>query len=152
MLQRRCICRDSSFSIRNRSWSVCKCLFLFHRNVYNDLFDFNSVHSSIRGVLGSTFILSANFGILFAFIIGNYFNFYMFPKVVIAIIIVYTVAFFFIPESPAFLMKQKKISVSTTLPCWVLKWAPTKIMWNILPSVAARCYPYVFRILCLFHS
>lgn len=67
---------------------------------------------SVRGVIGSSFILSANFGMLFAFIIGNYFNFYMFPKVVIAIIIVYTVALLFIPESPAFLMKQNKVAVS----------------------------------------
>ncbi|XP_031633567.1 facilitated trehalose transporter Tret1-like [Contarinia nasturtii] len=60
----------------------------------------------VRGFLGSTFILSANFGILLAFVIGNYCDFYTSPKVAIVLMIVYIVLFYFFPESPTFLAKQ----------------------------------------------
>lgn len=77
--------------------------------IFNNLIPFNRV----RGFLGSTFILSANFGILLAFVIGNYCDFYMSPKVAIVLMIVYIVLFYFFPESPTYLVKQGNLTVSS---------------------------------------
>ncbi|XP_031622894.1 facilitated trehalose transporter Tret1-like isoform X2 [Contarinia nasturtii] len=64
----------------------------------------------VRGLLGSTLVLSCNIGILLAFVFGNYFDFYMTPKFVIASTILCAVLLCFFPESPSFLMKQNRIS------------------------------------------
>lgn len=68
----------------------------------------------VRGVLGSTLVLTANMGILLAFVLGNYCDYTMTPKVVIALTVLFVILFSFFPESPSFLMKQNQISVSAT--------------------------------------
>lgn len=65
----------------------------------------------VRGLLGSSFTFSCNFGILLAFTFGNFFDFYTVPILVIALSAIFGVALLFFPESPSFLMKQNKISV-----------------------------------------
>lgn len=70
---------------------------------------------SIRGVLGSTMVLVYNIGICLGFVIGNYCNYYTTPKVVILLDIVFLCAFHYFPESPSFLMKQRRLSVSKQL-------------------------------------
>ncbi|XP_055302942.1 facilitated trehalose transporter Tret1-like [Sitodiplosis mosellana] len=64
----------------------------------------------VRGTLGSTLVLIANMGILLAFVLGNFCNFYTTPKVIIALTIVFEISFCFFPESPKFLLKQNRIS------------------------------------------
>ncbi|XP_055308413.1 facilitated trehalose transporter Tret1-like [Sitodiplosis mosellana] len=64
----------------------------------------------VRGVLGSTLVLSGNIGILIAFTLGNYFDFTITPKFVIASAALCFVLLFSFPETPLFLMKQNKIS------------------------------------------
>lgn len=66
----------------------------------------------VRGVLGSTALLSYSIGMLLVFILGAYCDYHIIPKVVIGITIVCVVLFYFCPESPTFLMKQGKVSVS----------------------------------------
>lgn len=78
----------------------------FGRNFYL------SIIFSVRGVLGSTFTLTCNFGILLSFIFGSFFDFYTTPKFVILLTIVCGILLFFLPESPLFLVKQNKLSVS----------------------------------------
>ncbi|XP_031619027.1 facilitated trehalose transporter Tret1-like [Contarinia nasturtii] len=63
----------------------------------------------VRGVLGSTLILAENIGILLAFILGHFCDYYTTPKVVIALMIICSVLLFFFPESPPFLMKQNQV-------------------------------------------
>ena len=65
----------------------------------------------IRGILGSTFVLSSNMGILLAFIFGHYFDFYAPPKFVIALTSFFAIAMLFFPETPLTLVKHGKIAV-----------------------------------------
>lgn len=72
-------------------------------------------NDEIRGILGSTLILSLNMGILLGFTFGKYFNsFCMTPWFVIVSTILFGCAFYFFPETPAFLMKQNRMDVSAT--------------------------------------
>lgn len=68
----------------------------------------------VRGVIGSTVVLSANMGFLLAFTLGTFCDFYTTPLFVIGLTMVYAVCFVFFPETPVFLMKQGKISVRFT--------------------------------------
>lgn len=67
---------------------------------------------SVRGILGSLFVLTFNMGVLIVFTMGNYCDYYSIPKFVICITILFAVLFPFFPETPIFLVKQNKISVS----------------------------------------
>lgn len=69
----------------------------------------------VRGLLGSTFVLNLNIGILLAFIFGDSFDYFMTPKFAIALTAVCAILLLFFPETPAFLMKQNKVSVSWDL-------------------------------------
>lgn len=69
---------------------------------------------SVRGLLGSTIVLSCNCGMLIAFTLGS-FNFYITPLFVIGLTVVYAFCIFSFPESPSFLMRQNKIAVSLSL-------------------------------------
>lgn len=65
----------------------------------------------MRGVLGSTLILSLNIGILLGFTFGAYFSYYMTPIFAIILAIFSAIALYFFPESPPFLLKQNRMSV-----------------------------------------
>lgn len=64
---------------------------------------------SVRGTLGATLVLSENIGILLAFIVGNYCDFYATPKVGIGLAGLCGALLIFFPETPSFLMKQNRI-------------------------------------------
>lgn len=68
---------------------------------------------SVRGTLVSTLILMETFGILLAYIIGNFCDFYTIPKFAIALTTIFATALYFLPESSLFLLKQQKINVIT---------------------------------------
>lgn len=67
----------------------------------------------VRGTLCSSLVLTENIGILMAFILGNYCDFYMIPKFIIALTILFGVLLLFFAESPIFLVKQNRIDVRT---------------------------------------
>lgn len=71
------------------------------------IFDF-----SIRGTFLSALYTIENFGVLLAYIIGNYFKFYAMPLFSIILIAIFAFLLLFIPESPTFLVKQKQFDVS----------------------------------------
>lgn len=71
------------------------------------IFDF-----SIRGTFLSALYTIENFGVLLAYIIGNYFEFYAMPLFSIILIAIFAFLLSFIPESPTFLIKQKQFDVS----------------------------------------
>lgn len=50
-------------------------------------------------------------GIVIAFTLGNFCDFYAIPKFVIALNILFVILIYFFPETPIFLIKQNKISV-----------------------------------------
>lgn len=82
------------------------------KNVFIHIFNRVSlIIDSVRGVLGSTLVLSCNMGILLSFIFGHFFQFYVTPIIAIAFTVVFVVSLFFFPESPLVLMKQNKLSV-----------------------------------------
>lgn len=66
-------------------------------------------NTSIRGILGSTVILTAHFGVALAFVFGNYCSYKTPPIFMIVLTFLFVVLFFFFPESPTFLLKQNKI-------------------------------------------
>lgn len=66
----------------------------------------------VRGTLGSTLALNVHSGTLLAFVVGNYCDYYTTPMLSIALITVFAILFYFFPESPTFLVKQNRISVS----------------------------------------
>lgn len=67
----------------------------------------------IRGFLTTTHVLLENFGILLAYIIGAFFDFSAIPifAISLAILSVFLI-YYCLPESPLFLVKNNKISVS----------------------------------------
>lgn len=67
-------------------------------------------NDNIRGILGSTVILTAHFGVALAFIFGNYCSYSTPPIFMITLTVIFVISFFSFPESPMFLLKQNKIS------------------------------------------
>lgn len=67
---------------------------------------------SIRGALGSTKILTYNFGNLMAYILGNSCDYYTIPKFLLVLLVIYATSFSFFPESPTVLVKQNRIAVN----------------------------------------
>lgn len=59
----------------------------------------------------SSIMVCDNFGILCGFILGHFFDFYIIPKMVISIMVVFIISLFFFPETPIFLVKQNKTDV-----------------------------------------
>lgn len=57
-------------------------------------------------------ILAANFGYLFAFILGTYHNIFAISQFIILLAVLFEIALFFMPESPIFLIRKGKIAVS----------------------------------------
>lgn len=66
----------------------------------------------VRGALISTMVFGEDFGIMLASVFGHYFGYYGIPKLAIAIMTCLAILLCFFPETPVFLMKQGKISVS----------------------------------------
>lgn len=57
-------------------------------------------------------MLTFDFGILLAFIVGNTCDYYTIPKLMIILLIAFGISFSFFPESPTVLVKQNRIIVS----------------------------------------
>lgn len=111
---------------RNFKWSVNRNISLIYLILMNKWIDtkscdkpfFNDFHKKIfsfcyrvRGAVGSTNMLIFNFGVFLAFLLGNFFDYFMTPKVMIALLFTFVSAFMFFPESPIVLVKQNKIKV-----------------------------------------
>lgn len=69
--------------------------------------------SRIRGQLNSYIQIAVFSGILAGFIFGSYVSYEVNPILMISITVIYFIAFFWIPESPQFLIRKKKIEVSS---------------------------------------
>lgn len=55
-------------------------------------------------------ILTLNTGILLGYILGRYFIYFIFPWVVIGFPVIFMLGFSFVPETPIWLMKHKRIN------------------------------------------
>lgn len=73
------------------------------------------MHFSVRGACGSFLFLAVNFGVVIAFTLGAYCNYHVTPLFAIAINVLFVALFLVFPETPLFLMKQKRISVRLLL-------------------------------------
>lgn len=69
----------------------------------------------VRGALISTLVLFETIGMLLAFTIGHFCDFYAIPLFSIVLLAVFGVSLCFLPESPLFLMKINKTAVSKSL-------------------------------------
>lgn len=63
---------------------------------------------SIRGTLGSYFQLMITIGILFAYAVGSYTSVFVFNILCTCVPIVFGIVFFFMPESPSFLVTKER--------------------------------------------
>lgn len=67
----------------------------------------------VRGVLGSLLVFSCNIGILFGFVLSNYFSYETYPLVMVALPAFFLVGFAFLPESPQFLVQRGRDKEAT---------------------------------------
>lgn len=63
---------------------------------------------SIRGKLGTYFQLMITIGILFSYVVGSYTSVFVFNLLCACIPVIFGVIFFFMPESPSFLVRKKR--------------------------------------------
>lgn len=54
-------------------------------------------------------ILTMNTGVLLGFILGKYFIYFTLPLIVLCFPIMFVIGFYFVPETPIWLMKHKQI-------------------------------------------
>jgi MFS family permease len=64
--------------------------------------------NNVRGILGSFFIFSINFGTLLMFVAGSYLSYSLVPKLMISLPIIFVLTFVFLPETPQHLLKCGK--------------------------------------------
>lgn len=64
--------------------------------------------SSVRGRLGSLMMMSANLGILLAFVAGNYLSYQLVPRLFIWLPIIFLLSVFFFPETPFYCMRRNR--------------------------------------------
>ncbi|KAJ8710066.1 hypothetical protein PYW07_009432 [Mythimna separata] len=74
---------------------------------------------NIRGALGSLFILSQNLGYLVVYVAGDVLSFDAVLWLCTAVPAVFLVAFFAMPETPVFLVKQGKIKEARAALAWL---------------------------------
>lgn len=63
---------------------------------------------NVRGSLGSILLLAYHSGILFAYVVGLYVKYNIFPLILISLPTIFFVVFSFFPETPQFLLKQNR--------------------------------------------
>nr|CAD7571037.1 unnamed protein product [Timema californicum] len=63
---------------------------------------------SVRGALSTLTVLFFNGGILFAYCAGSYFRFHSLACICLTLVILFIVCFYFVPESPVFLMSKNR--------------------------------------------
>lgn len=83
--------------------------------IFIPLFVAEIAEDSVRGSLGSLLVLSANIGILIAFVAGNYVTYNISPIIHASLPILFFMAFWFFPESPQYLMKIGKEEVKQSI-------------------------------------
>lgn len=66
----------------------------------------------IRGTLGSILLVCTNVGILLSFIAGTFIDYSLFPYVMIAFPLIFLISFYFLPETPQYLLEHDKAKVS----------------------------------------
>lgn len=66
-------------------------------------------NDNIRGLLGSVLAFALNIGILLAYILGGIVSMGTFAIISLAVVVLYLVAFIFVPESPVYLVRQNRI-------------------------------------------
>jgi ABC-type multidrug transport system fused ATPase/permease subunit len=92
---------------------------------------------NIRGILGSFFIFSINMGTLLMFVAGNYLSYSLVPRLMISIPIIFLLTFFFLPETPQYLLKcgkakQAENSLKFLRGCEKGKEVPQKVKSELL--------------------
>ncbi|XP_077297723.1 solute carrier family 2 member nebulosa isoform X2 [Arctopsyche grandis] len=73
----------------------------------------------IRGALGSMFQLMITIGILFTYVVGSYVEVYIMSILCLAIPIIFGIVFFFMPETPYFLVNCGKIEEAKKSLIWL---------------------------------
>lgn len=66
----------------------------------------------IRGTLGSLLLVCTNIGTLMSFVAGAYIEYSLFPCIMIVFPLMFLIAFYFLPETPQYLLQLDKVEVS----------------------------------------
>ncbi|XP_065357204.1 facilitated trehalose transporter Tret1 [Calliphora vicina] len=72
----------------------------------------------VRGKLGTFMVLSCNIGILFAFILGNYFSYDLVAWILSSLPLTFLITFIFLPESPQYLINKNNIKEAEKSLCY----------------------------------
>ncbi|XP_037811226.1 facilitated trehalose transporter Tret1-like [Lucilia sericata] len=72
----------------------------------------------VRGKLGTLLVLSCNIGILFAFILGNYFSYDIAAWILSALPLTFLITFIFLPESPQYFINKNNIKEAEKSLCY----------------------------------
>ena len=91
---------------RSIKWSVSVNFISFHKHHNIFLLCF-----SVRGSLGSFFVIAINVGTLFSYLAGPYVPYFVLPYIIVAFPILYLIGASFLPDVPLYLMKCGKKSV-----------------------------------------
>lgn len=70
-----------------------------------------SFSTSIRGQLGTFYMYARNVGILFAYILGSYYNYITSSMVFTSVTVLFFVIFWFIPSTPQYYLRKNNINV-----------------------------------------
>lgn len=73
-------------------------------------------HKSVRGLLGSTLVLFFGFGLLLSYIFGAFLTYFLVPWVSIPFSVVFLLGFYHVPDTPAYLLQNRRYEVSS--PHW----------------------------------
>jgi MFS family permease len=65
----------------------------------------------VRGSLGSLLVFTCNFGILFGYVAGYFFDYVTSAWLFLPLPVIFFVGFLFFPETPVYLLKRNKITV-----------------------------------------
>lgn len=68
----------------------------------------------VRGALGSIVVFSANFGMLFMYVIGSYLSYYWSPMIFAVFPIASFIGLSFLPETPFYLAKINRYEVTSS--------------------------------------
>ncbi|XP_026676281.1 facilitated trehalose transporter Tret1-2 homolog isoform X1 [Diaphorina citri] len=72
----------------------------------------------LRGKLASLYMLFANIGVLFVYVLGSFVTFHTLNRLCLGVSVLYLVLFFFLPESPVCLLKMNKTDKARKCVIW----------------------------------
>lgn len=95
------------------------CLFVIAADRKDQIHSKTSIFSRIRGTLGSLLLVCSNIGLLISFVVGTYVDYSLFPRIMIVLPFIFLISFYFLPETPQYLLQKDKVKVRGRVFFWI---------------------------------